>query len=109
MQSQLHLRDESKQTVAADRQAKEIAMLGTRAAPDDPVGAQEVEANHLIDDRLECEATPVRIAGQCPADAQAIGAGLLLINPPLPLTARLRLLERGEQPRPLDAVSAAPA
>ena len=71
-------------------------MLGSGAATHDGVGAEQVERQHLIDDWLEREAAPMRVARQCAADAQAIGASLLLVDPPLLRTTGLRPLELGQ-------------
>ena len=57
----------------------------------------------LLDDRREIQAASVRVAGQGAAQAQAIGAGLLLIDAPLRTRSVIRAIQPGDQLRPLDA------
>ena len=57
----------------------------------------------MLDDRLERQAPAVRVARQRAAEAQAVGARLLLDDAPLARHVALRALEVFEQRRPQDA------
>jgi hypothetical protein len=100
---QLDARDESKQPIAADGKREQIGVFIARAVPDGSIGTEQVEAHDLLDDRLERQAPAMRVARQRAADAETIGARLLLRDAPLSRPALLRLLEMRQQGGPLDA------
>jgi hypothetical protein len=63
----------------------------------------KIEGLHLLHDRSKVQAPSVRVARERSGDAEAIGAGLFLIDPPLTLAPFLRAIQVFEELRPLDA------
>ena len=78
----MHAGDDAEQAVAANRQPEQLRVLAARAGADDPRRVQQVEGLDLIDDGLEVQASPVGVARQRAAEAQAVGARLLLDDAP---------------------------
>jgi hypothetical protein len=93
---------EAEQAVSADCQLEQLAVPFARAFAHCAGRVEQVEAVHLIDDRLEREAAAVRVAGERAGEAQAIGSRLLLNDAPRAASARLPPLQFLEQLRPLD-------
>ena len=100
-QLELDACDHAEETIAADGQPKQIGVLGPRTREHVAVGVNEIKSVDLIDDRFERQAAAMAIAGQRAADAQAIGASLLLINAPLVGVSVLFPFDCREQFRPL--------
>ena len=100
---QFHGRDHAEQPVAADasRNSSAFSVAAARAAL--ALRINEHERFHVIDERLHLQPASVDVGGQRTADGQAIGAGLLLTNPPLTRLTCLRLEQMAHQSRPHDA------
>ena len=78
-------------------------MLAARAGAQFAVGADQVERDNLVDNRLQRQPAAVRVARKRPGDAQTIRPGLLLKDPPLPRTPFLYAIQIIDQGRPLNA------
>src|SRR6188474_313774 len=101
-ETQRHGVDEAEQAVPAARQTKELAVSGAAARAPLAVCAYERQRFHVVHERTQREATTMHVRGDCPANAQSIGARLLLADPPLVRRASLILHEPRDQLRPLD-------
>ena len=96
-QPQLHARDHAEEAIPANRQPEQLRVLAARAGADGACRVEQVEGLHLIDDRLEAQAPAVRVARQRAAEAQAVGAGLLLDDAP----ARISRITHGTRITPI--------
>src|SRR5205085_8649163 len=74
--------DGAEQPVAADGEAKEVGVVGAAAGADGATGVDENKRLDVGDERFHAEAAAVDVGGQRAADAEAVGAGLLLGDGP---------------------------
>jgi hypothetical protein len=89
--------------VAANRELKQIAILGAAAPPQVPASVDELERLDVADERHHLQPAAVRVRRQRAADRQPIGPRLLLSDAPLPRPSVLALDKCGNQRRPLHA------
>src|SRR5437899_485234 len=95
--------DGPEQPVAAEGQAKELRVLAATARVDVAAGVDEGEGLDVLDDRLERQPAPVNVGREGAADAETVGAGLLLRDGPGPGGAGLHTPEVIDQLGPLHA------
>jgi hypothetical protein len=95
-------RDDAEQPVAADRETEELGVLVARAPKDVAARVDEREGLDVPDDRPEPEPASVHVRRERAAEAELVGAGLLLNDAPLFGPIRLALPEVAEELRPLD-------
>ncbi len=95
--------DRPEEAVAADRQPEEVGLLPPGAAARTPVGVDQGEGRDVGNDRAQGQPAAVDVRGQRAAEAEAIGARLLLGDPPRPLAPALRGDQVRDQGGPLDA------
>ena len=74
--------DDSEQSVTADRQPKQLAVLSAAAAADFAFGIDQGERFHICDDRWHPQTATVDVRRESAAEREAISAGLLLANAP---------------------------
>ena len=83
MSRSLTVDDDAEQPVAADRQTKQLGVLGAAARARFASRVDEHERFHVGDERLHRQPAAVDVGRQRAADRQAIGARLLLRDAPL--------------------------
>ena len=93
----------AEESVAADREPEQLGMRVPRACAELTVGPSRSNASTCSTIGFRFNPRPCALQDSAPAEAQAIRAGLLLIDSPLPGPAFLRLVQIADQLRPLNA------
>jgi hypothetical protein len=102
-EAQFYRRDDAEQAVTADSESEQLGVFRPAAGPGRALGVDQDEGLHIGDHGLQGQAPAVNVGGQRTAEAEPIGAGLLLADAPGPARAALRLDQMVDQRRPLNS------
>src|SRR5688572_13829780 len=95
--------DHAEETVSADRGPKHLRVLASAAPACFTIGPYNSERRNVSDERSQVESAAVHIRGERAADAQLVGAGLLLDECPPLLRVLLAVFEIPVQLGPLNS------